>query len=97
MMLHTVSSSPFSSSSLSNCLRYSDVNSEILLIEDAVIAAIDSGQWQQTLTSCGRRIYVLREDVVARGINEENIKSAELVDIKGFVSLTERHVTQMKW
>ncbi|WP_028025939.1 sulfurtransferase complex subunit TusB [Enterovibrio calviensis] len=96
-MLHTVSTSPFSSSSLSNCLRYSDPNSEILLIEDAVIAAIDSGQWQQALTSCGRRIYVLHEDVVARGINDEIIKSFKVIDIKGFISLTERHVTQMKW
>ncbi|MEZ8141347.1 sulfurtransferase complex subunit TusB [Enterovibrio sp. FF113] len=96
-MLHTVSTSPFSSSSLSNCLRYSDPNSEILLIEDAVIAAIDSGEWQEALTLSGRRIYVLHDDVVARGLSREISKDFELVDIKGFVSLTEQHVTQMKW
>ncbi|WP_407331567.1 sulfurtransferase complex subunit TusB [Enterovibrio sp. 27052020O] len=96
-MLHTVSSSPFSSPSLGHCLRYAEQQSEILLIEDAVIAAIDCGQWQQPLTSSGCRIYVLREDLVARGINHKITKSFEVVDMNGFVGLTERHVKQMKW
>lgn len=96
-MLHTVSSSPYASASLANCLRYSEPHSEILLLEDAVVAGISGGQWHEKLISSGRRIYVLKEDAVARGILENITSPLELIDISGFVDLTARHVTQMTW
>ena len=96
-MLHTVNSSPYSSYALANCLRYSEKRSEILLLEDAVVAGILGGQWEEKLISSGRRIYVLQEDAIARGVVQKITSQFELIDIEGFVDLTTRHVTQMKW
>ncbi|PKF51512.1 sulfurtransferase complex subunit TusB [Enterovibrio nigricans] len=96
-MLHTVNSSPFSTSSLSLCLRYAERHCEILLIEDAVVAAISGGEWQQKLAASGHRIYVLKDDVIARGLLEKIEHPCEVIEMKDFVELTERHVTQMKW
>ncbi|KKD58607.1 sulfur relay protein TusB [Grimontia sp. AD028] len=96
-MLHTVNASPYASSALANCLRYSEKHSEILLLEDAVVAGILGGQWQEKLVSSGRRIYVLQEDAMARGIEHQIASQFELIDMEGFVELTTRHVTQMKW
>ncbi|MDD1782161.1 sulfurtransferase complex subunit TusB [Enterovibrio sp. ZSDZ35] len=96
-MLHTINSSPFSTSSLSNCLRYAEPNCAILLIEDAVIAAISGGEWQQKLAASGHRIYILKDDVIARGILDKVALTFELIEMKDFVGLTEQHVTQMKW
>ncbi|USH02699.1 sulfurtransferase complex subunit TusB [Grimontia kaedaensis] len=96
-MLHTVNASPYASSALSNCLRYSEKHSEILLLEDAVVAGILGGQWEGQLISSGRRIYVLQEDAIARGIEQKIASQFELIDMEGFVELTARHVTQMKW
>ncbi|KXF82868.1 sulfurtransferase complex subunit TusB [Enterovibrio coralii] len=96
-MLHTVNSSPFSSSSLAVCLRYADRHCEILLIEDAVAAAISGGEWQQKLAASGHRIYVLKDDVIARGLQGKVESPFEVIEMEDFVELTERHVTQMKW
>lgn len=96
-MLHTVKTSPYTSSALQDCLRYSEKHSEILLLEDAVIAAICGGEWQERLISSGRRIYVLKEDLLARGIASQIASQFEIVDMEGFVELTVRNVTQMTW
>lgn len=96
-MLHTVNSSPYASASLTNALRYSEKHCEILLLEDAVIAAVVGSQWQETLVASGRRIYLLKEDLQARGIEGQIASQFEVVDISGFVDLTARHVTQMTW
>ncbi|WP_163393231.1 sulfurtransferase complex subunit TusB [Enterovibrio norvegicus] len=96
-MLHTLYTSPYSSSSLKLCLDYAQAPSAILLAEDAVVAAIEQGEWFLPLLSSNHRIYVLQEDVQARGLEGKIASEFEIVDIKGFVCLTEQHVTQMKW
>lgn len=96
-MLHTVSTSPYATSALSNCLRYAAKNSCILLMEDAVIAATEHGQWQAELIASGNRIYVLLDDVIARGLTEKISDHFGAVDMQGFVALTERHVTHLAW
>ncbi|PCS22191.1 hypothetical protein BTN49_2259 [Candidatus Enterovibrio escicola] len=68
-----------------------------MLVEDAVIAAVESGYWCSYLITSGYRVYVLIEDVKARGLNNEIASEFALIDINGFIDLTERHVTQMKW
>ncbi len=102
-MLHIIKTSPFSSSALENCLRYTNVNanakskSAILLIEDAVVAAVDNNRWQQALLSSPHDIYVLSDDVEARGIMAQVNSSFSMLDMVGFVALTAAHKTSLSW
>ncbi|OAN17091.1 sulfur relay protein TusB [Photobacterium jeanii] len=96
-MLHTVTTSPFQSQALADCLRYSSENDVILLLQDAVVAAIDENNWCQTLKNSGRKVYLLQEDARARGLIDKLTTDVEVIDYTGFVALTITHDTQMKW
>ncbi len=96
-MLHTVNRSPYASNMLTLCLRYASPKSVILLMEDAVIAGIEDGTWLKTLLSCEHYIYLLQEDVIARGLEKKISSNMNLIDINGFVALTEQHNQHIKW
>lgn len=96
-MLHTVTTSPFQTAALADCLRYSSQNDAILLLQDAIIAAIDENNWCEALKKSGRKIYVLQEDIVARGLVGKVTSGFEVVDYNGFVLLSVECETQMKW
>lgn len=96
-MLHTVNASPYSSHALAQCLRYARPKSTILLMEDAVIAAIEKGLWEKTLLDSGHFIYLLRDDVIARGFEGKISSKINCVDMQGFVTLTEQHSGHLKW
>lgn len=96
-MLHTLHSSPFNGAAFTNCLRYAQPQSDILLLEDGVIAAIKNSAWQQQIKNTGLNIYALKEDLEARGLLEQVARNIKVIDIKGFISLTERHDKQLKW
>ncbi|MGF1691521.1 sulfurtransferase complex subunit TusB [Photobacterium kagoshimensis] len=96
-MLHTVTTSPFQTAALADCLRYSSQNDAILLLQDAVIAAIDENNWCQALKNSGQKIYVLHEDALARGLIEKLTAGFEVIDYNGFVLLSSKCETQMKW
>lgn len=96
-MLHTVNTSPYSSHALLDCLRYAAPKSAILLMEDAVIAGIEEGQWLETLLKSGHFIYLLKDDVIARGFEEKISSKIICVDMQGFVALTEQHTGHLKW
>ncbi|MEJ2764575.1 sulfurtransferase complex subunit TusB [Photobacterium sp. MCCC 1A19761] len=96
-MLHTIMTSPFQSQALQRCLRYLAPQDEILLIQDAVVAGIEKNAWSETLTQAGVNIYVLEADLVARGLRDQMNDRFQIVDYSGFIELTIRHETQMKW
>ncbi|UXI01540.1 sulfurtransferase complex subunit TusB [Photobacterium sp. TY1-4] len=96
-MLHTIMTSPFQSQALRRCLRYLAPQDEILLIQDAVVAGTEKNAWSEALTQAGVNIYVLEVDLVARGLREQMNERIHVVDYSGFVGLTERHESQMKW
>ncbi|MFD2176967.1 sulfurtransferase complex subunit TusB [Veronia pacifica] len=96
-MLHTLHTSPFNHSGISLCLRYARPESEILLLEDGVIAGISGSLWQEKLKTSGMKVYALDVDLKARGLMGKVDKNIQIIDFEGFVSLTERHATQLKW
>ncbi|MCW8329677.1 sulfurtransferase complex subunit TusB [Photobacterium sp. SDRW27] len=96
-MLHTISTSPFQTQALQRCLRYIGHNDEILLIQDAVSAGIEKNIWSEAIKTSGVKIYLLEADLAARGLLDKVGKFAEVIDYKGFVSLTVKHETHMKW
>lgn len=90
-MLHVVSQSPFSQSTLANCLAFMRDDDQLLLIQDAVIATTAS-LWTSRLQD--KTIYVLQDDLRARGLtNQVGI----VIDMSGFVSLVAIHESPLCW
>lgn len=97
--LHTVNISPYAGSALASCLRFAMPGSGILLIEDAVVAAVAGSTWSQALAEAMRdyRLYVLRPDLEARGLSEKLMSGITVVDDAGFVALTVEHDKVVAW
>ncbi|MFT5505999.1 MAG: tRNA 2-thiouridine synthesizing protein B [Gammaproteobacteria bacterium] len=89
--LHTVNKSPFERNSLRSCLSVAKDQSSVLLIEDGVVAALKdsvlSVELEQAINR-GINLYVLEEDLQARGLPLERIMSKiQPVKYSGFVEL----------
>ncbi|HIF9100117.1 TPA: sulfurtransferase complex subunit TusB [Photobacterium damselae] len=96
-MLHTVTSSPFSSQSLLDCLNFSHCGDEIILYQDAVIAAVDENIWLDQIKNSQAKIYFLNEDIIARGLINKISNLINVIDYQGFVDISSRHESQLHW
>ena len=89
-MLHTVNRSPFEKSSLESALRLAKPGSALLLLEDAVYAAVTGTVLEERMREAARRlrVHVLGPDLQARGLEEGAlIEGIGVVDYGGFVDL----------
>lgn len=99
-MLHIVNKSPFEKNSLETCLRLLSPGDQVLLIEDAVVAAIENNRTEQSLNDAQElsTIYVLSPDLQARGLgNKPIISGIKAINYDGFVDLTEAHHPVQSW
>jgi tRNA 2-thiouridine synthesizing protein B len=67
------------------------------LLQDAVFAGLRENIWSKTIKLSGVKIYLLKEDLLARGIADKVDEYFEVVDYSGFVSLSVQHEAQVKW
>ncbi len=95
MVLHTLNASP-SSAAFADCLRLIASGDTLLLLGDAVYGAITGSRARQALDNSGAELCILREDATAAGIAKQ-LGGATLVDIDGFVELTESFPRQLAW
>lgn len=86
---------------LSTCLRYIHPSDSILLSSDAVNCLLQI-QWQQRLANI--RLFVLHDDVVARGLAErlmmlatKVVASLEIIDYGQFVEQSLLHDKVLTW
>ncbi len=99
-MLHTVNKSPFEKNSLETCLRLIDDNSSLLLIEDAVYAALKKTNLEEKIIDAQSNVkfYVLGPDLKARGLDKNSlITNIEIIDYKGFVKLVAENEKIQNW
>lgn len=96
-MLHTVNKSPYAHSCLADCLRVCGADAAVLLIEDAVYAAVTGGPWLQVLRDSGATVYALEADIAARGLSARIDAAVKRVDYTGFVQLCCEHTAQQAW
>lgn len=99
-MLHTVNKSPFERDSLGTCFRLARPGSDVLLIEDAVYAALAGTRFEASVREAMARysLFVLEEDIEARGIDPHAlIKGIETVNYGGFVDLAVRNDSVQSW
>ncbi len=98
--LHTVNKSPFAGSALVSCLAHLSTDAALLLIEDAVYAAVAGNAFAERLAAAGRQhpLYVLGPDLAARGFAlHPLVEGVEVVDYQGFVALAAGHDTVQAW
>ncbi|PSW11913.1 sulfurtransferase complex subunit TusB [Photobacterium rosenbergii] len=96
-MLHIFTRSPFQSRAFDESAAVISQNDSILLIQDAVIAATVENSPIFSFQDAGVKIYLLAEDLAARGLQDKLKLEVNVIDYKGFVGLTVDCETQMKW
>ncbi len=95
-MLHTLRHSPWhcDMTSLLRMLREGD---DLLLISDGVQAGVEGNRFLEMLSAAPISVYVIEEDVNARGFSAQISTSVVRVDYTGFVRLTIKHSGQLAW
>ncbi|MBK5144115.1 sulfurtransferase complex subunit TusB [Budviciaceae bacterium BWR-B9] len=96
-MLHTLPHSPYQvdMNALINTVGQSDV---LVLLQDGVTAALKDSRWlTQLLQRNPINIYVLREDIEARGLLLLIDNRIEIIDYSGLVDLSVDHYPQVNW
>ena len=98
-MLHIVNKSPFEKNALESCLRFGRDGSAVLLIEDGVYAVTRGNIAEPKIKAAlgQMKIYALRPDLEARGMQEAVMEGVQLVDYGGFVDLVTGHTTVQSW
>lgn len=95
-MLHTLMHSP-AYSDLDSLLLLLNAEDDVLLMQDGVFAALNESQALARLLSTPATLWVLEEDLMARGLAEQTSTKIQPVNYNGFVALTEKHSQQMTW
>jgi tRNA 2-thiouridine synthesizing protein B len=98
--LHTINKSPFSHTTLASCLQVCGKEDGILLLEDGVFGALASSPCAEELSAmieAGVKVYALKGDVNARGLQEKIGAGIQLTDYNGFVQLSVEHKCVQSW
>ncbi|XVB27430.1 sulfurtransferase complex subunit TusB [Citrobacter koseri] len=95
-MLHTLSVSPWHAD-IAAMLRLMEHGDDLVLLSDGVTAAIADGRFLEILQSAPITLYVLQDDVDARGLAGQISDSVVRVDYTDFVRLAVKHPSQMAW
>lgn len=90
-MLHIVSDSPFTHTSLERCLQYVSNADTIVLIGDAVIAA-NATKYSAKLI--GKNVVALSDDLNARGLSANY---GNLISYDEFVALVVASGSPISW
>ncbi len=88
--LHTVNKSPFERSCLESCLGHAQPGDAVLLMEDAVIAALAGTAFEGKMADAAKnlKLNVLGPDLAARGLDAAKVvPGITIVDYAGFVDL----------
>ena len=98
-MLHIINKSPLERNSLDSCLRVARPGNALLLIEDAVYAAVEGNAASDKLKMAEKtmKVYVLAPDLEARGMKDATVEGVTLVDYGGFVDLVAEHSAVQSW
>jgi len=93
-MLHTLRHSPWQCD-ITELIRMLQAGDDLLLIQDGVNAALEGGRYLETLLAAPITVYVLEEDIRARGLAAQISGSVVRVGYTDFVRLTVKHSAQM--
>jgi len=92
--LHTIARAP-RSDLLSSCLELCGKKDAILFIEDGVYYCLAAEQLTQLPEAC--KLFALREDMTARGLQAKSPARVELVSTRTFVELCCQYDKVVNW
>lgn len=95
-MLYTLLQSPWQCD-LDSLLLLMQEGDDLLLLQDGVTAALTGSQMLTKLSASPAMLWVLEEDVAARGLAEQISTKVARLDYNGFVALTAKHQQQVAW
>lgn len=95
MLLHLLNRSPASSRVPRDVVRAMGEEDKLLLIEEGVYGAL--APLVEQFASLQGRLFVLHEDLVSRGLAERCVAQVQVVDMDGFVGLTEATERTVSW
>lgn len=95
MRLHIVNRAPDAGRAVQQALSAMTTDDRLLLIEDGVQGALPS--LVDGFSGIEGRLYVLREDLEARGLVSRHDDRVTVVDVDGFVTLTEQAEQTLSW
>ena len=95
-MLHTLMTSPFRCD-LAAMLRLLSEGDDVLLLQDGVIAALEGTAALEALLNAPISLYVLKEDLAARGLSAQISTRVTGVSYTDFVALVVKNPQQMTW
>lgn len=95
-MLHTLSVSPWHAD-IAAMLRLMEHGDDLVLLSDGVTAAIADGRFLEILQSAPITLYVLQDDVDARGLAGQIADSVVRVGYTDFVRMSVKHPGQLSW
>lgn len=95
-MLHTLRHSPWQCD-IAELIRMLQTGDELLLIQDGVNAALAGSGHLESLLAAPITVYVLEEDIIARGLSAQISGSVVRVGYTDFVRLAVKHSAQMAW
>jgi tRNA 2-thiouridine synthesizing protein B len=95
MILHVLNASP-ASAAFRQCVNIIESGDALVLMGDGVYAALEGTGAYGELLATGARVHLLRSDATAAGVAFPT-NAMEVIDMDGFVSLTERFPRQLCW
>lgn len=95
MLLHILNRSPATSDAYRQALTAMGPEDRLLLIEDGVQGAMTA--LVEHFAEAAGRLYVLHDDLEARGLMPYLDAAVEVVDMAGFVTLTEQADQTLSW
>lgn len=96
MILHTVNTSP-TSPAFVECMAIVAATDAVLLMGDGVYAALAGTVPCNQLQECEAAVYVLRADAAGAGVSGQLADSINVIDMDGFVALSEDFPRQQAW
>jgi sulfur relay protein TusB/DsrH len=95
MILHTLNATA-NSDSFRDCLRTAQAGDTLLLLGDGVYNALAGSEAATALAACAAEVMALEADVAAAGLIGR-LGPIPLVDMDGFVDLSEQYPRQLAW
>ncbi|MXP67874.1 sulfurtransferase complex subunit TusB [Pantoea sp. Aalb] len=95
-MLYTLLHSPWQCD-FDSLLMLLQKEDNLLLLQDGVIAALKNSQMLLKLIASPANLWILEEDIIARGLTNEISTKVNWLDYIGFVELTVKYQPQIAW
>ncbi|VFP87599.1 sulfurtransferase complex subunit TusB [Candidatus Erwinia haradaeae] len=95
-MLHTISRSPFYCD-FPAILRLISTGDDVLLLEDGVLSGVKGSNILQELLSARITLYILKEDLVARGLLIYISSKVQVISYDEFIKLRIKNLQQIAW